>query len=110
VKLCERQSLDEQAFQPVPPPLPKASRLERWLTILVFAGSSLVYLSLILKSFVVFAVGELACLLLAPVVLWLERAQIREWWSDRGKCTHCGFDLDAVKGPCPGCGAKRIVE
>jgi hypothetical protein len=87
----------------------KASSLERWLTLFVFIGSALVYLSLILQSAMVFLIGELICLALAPFVLWFERARIRGWWNARGKCPHCGHCLQNVKGDCPGCGYKRIV-
>jgi len=80
------------------------------LTVLVFVASGFVYLSLILKSLVVFVIGEGVCLLLAPAVLWMERERMREWWKSRGKCVECGRDLRGVKGACPGCGRKRFVD
>jgi hypothetical protein len=102
--------LDKVSLHPPEPPSQKASSLERWLTILVFAGSGLVYLSLILRSFAIFSIGESICLLLAPIVLWLERARIRHWWNARGKCPDCGQDLRAAKGICPGCGYRDILH
>ena len=107
----------EYATPPVPPepnpapaPVAPTSRLEMWLTILVFVGSGLVYLALALRSPVVFVIGEGVCVLLAPAVIYFERRRMRDWWESRWKCPKCGGDMRRVKGPCPACGHKRIVQ
>jgi len=106
----EGQSLADENLQPAGPPSPGTSSLEVWLTVLVFIAAGLVYLSLFLQSALVFVIGEGACVLLAPAVLWLERGRVREWWDARWKCPNCGRTLRGVKGPCPECGHKRIFE
>jgi len=87
----------------------KFSSLERWLTVFVCLGSALVCLSLCLQSALIFVIGEGVCLFLAPLCLWLERDQIRQWWHTRWKCPVCGRGLQRVNGDCPGgCGNKRF--
>jgi hypothetical protein len=81
-----------------------------WLTVFVCAGAALVYLSLAMQSVVVFLIGELICVALAPFVLWGERRNIRSWLKSRHSCTGCGVDLRGVKGPCPTCGQKRFIN
>jgi drug/metabolite transporter (DMT)-like permease len=81
-----------------------------WLTALVCAGAALVYISLALQSLVVFLIGELTCVALAPFVLWGERHNIRTWFVSRHRCPSCGFDLREVKGRCPRCGRERFVD
>ena len=89
---------------------PRRLSLQGWLTLLVCIGAGLVYLSLAMQSLPVFLIGESICVLLAPFVIWGERRHIRAWLKSRGTCGNCGLDLRGIKGPCPGCGRKRIVD
>src|SRR5450432_3716844 len=75
--------LEKQIVQPVQSPRPKLTSLHRWLTALVFVGSGLVYLSLVMQSALIFLIGELVCVITAPFVLWIERGNIRQWWDAR---------------------------
>jgi hypothetical protein len=105
----ETRFLDKLGLQPLQPQTPRDSSFQRWLTVFVFVGSGLVYLSLIFKSAPVFVIGEGVCLTLAPIVLWLERGRIRQWWNARNKCPACGHARPSHKGICPGCGHKDIL-
>jgi hypothetical protein len=53
--------------------------------LLVVLAAALLYLSLFLKSLWLLVVGEVACLALAPIIIWFERARVRDWWNQRGK-------------------------
>ena len=79
-------------MQPGDQPSPKALTRERWFTVFVFVAARLVYLSLILQRVLIFVVEELACLFLAPAVIWLERGRNNKWWHARSKCPACGHD------------------
>lgn len=65
--------------------LRKMSTLELGITILILFSALLVYVSLFMESAILFVAGELSCLLLAPFIMWFERAKIRQWWRDRHK-------------------------
>src|SRR5580704_15876599 len=100
--------METQKLQPPESPSHRTFTFERWVTSFVFVGAGLVYLSLWLRSLLVFVVGELICIGLAPIIAWLEREKIQSWWRQRGRCPACGYDLRGVKGPCPSCKYRRV--
>jgi hypothetical protein len=105
----ERQPLEKPPIQSKDAPHRSALSLEVWVTSFLIVSALLVYLSVMIQSLTLFVFGEGACLLLAPVSVWLDRNRIHTWWVNRLKCPECGGQLRSVNGNCPQCGHKRYV-
>jgi hypothetical protein len=91
--------------QPVPVARPVCA-VERWTTILILIVAGMIYVSVFLQSISLFLIGEVTCLALSPIIVWFERARIRQWWNERDRCPACQCNLRGFRRGCPQCDGK----